>query len=187
MNNMKTTTLIKNLKRLAAAIVTGAFLPLSAFSGPAVLDSAINPANGHVYYLLANSDWTNAEIAAVGLGGHLATIRNLAENTWVWNRWGTNQSLWIGLHDPVFGDGSGAQHAANFVWSSGESSAYRNWNSGDPNNTGGLEYFAAIMGTASFGPSYWNDAADSSGTNIYGVAEVPVCTPSRYRNRHVVW
>lgn len=132
---MNTPSLITQSKLLLAAAATiCTLLPAAVLGGPAVLDSAINPANGHTYYLLANSDWTDAENAAIGLGGHLATIRSLAENNWIWNRWGTNRDLWIGLYDPVMGDGGGAQHAANFVWTSGETNTYRNWNlsTGEP-------------------------------------------------------
>ncbi len=49
-------------------------------SGP-----VLNPANGHIYYLLSQNTWSNAEAEAVSLGGHLATIRNAAENQWVYS------------------------------------------------------------------------------------------------------
>src|ERR1019366_2450080 len=98
---MNTSSLSKNCKYFLAVVCAVCSLaPAAVFGDPAVLDTAINPANGHTYYLLASSDWTNAENTAVSLGGHLATIRSLAENNWVWNRWGTNRNLWIGLHDP---------------------------------------------------------------------------------------
>src|SRR5436853_7230475 len=117
-------------------LAVGAFLCalINSQAGLAVLDAAINPANNHTYYLLSNSTWTAAESQAVLLGGHLVTVNDQAENDWVWNRWGTNRSLWIGLHDPVFNDGTGAQHGSNFVWASGEVTAFKNWNSGEPNN-----------------------------------------------------
>ena len=175
---MKTNTLVQILKSLTAAIATCALVPLSAFGGPSVLDSAINPANGHSYYLLSNIDWTDAETAAVGLGGHLATIRSLAENNWIWNRWGTNRELWIGLHDPVSGDGGGAQHASNFVWSSGETTTFRNWNPGEPNG----DDFAYMYGKGiEAGGPVWNDtvnvASEIGEPPFYGVAEVETCTP----------
>src|ERR1035438_1662362 len=81
--NMKSNTLLRNLKNASVAIATAALFSLSTFAGPTVLHSAINPANGHVYYLLSSSDWPSSENAAIGLGGHLATIRSLAENNWV--------------------------------------------------------------------------------------------------------
>jgi Lectin C-type domain len=166
-NNMQTNTLVQILKSLTAAIATCALVPLSAFGGPSVLHSAINPANGHVYYLLSSSDWPSAENAAIGLGGHLATIRSLAENNWVVSTWGTNGPLWIGLHDPVLGDGGGAQHAADFVWSSGETSSYRDWYPGEPN---GPDDYAVI---GDYANGYWNDASAPA----YGVVEISICTP----------
>jgi hypothetical protein len=158
-----------------AAAMAAVVSPVMA--DPTVLDSAVNPANGHTYYLLSLSDWTNAENAAIALGGHLATIRNLAENNWVWDRWGTNRTLWIGLNDPVTGDGGGTQHATDFNWSSGETSSYRNWRSGEPNG----DDYAIIMPKAFAGGGQWNDipnVTNSSGLpTLCGVAEVPVCTP----------
>jgi hypothetical protein len=93
---------IGSITRLAAPLTAILLLAncYPACAQPAIIDSALNPANGHLCYLLASTDWTNAETASVGLGGHLATIRNLDENNWLWNRWGTN-NLWIGLHDPT--------------------------------------------------------------------------------------
>jgi hypothetical protein len=89
---------------------------LPALALPAI-DSAVNPANGHTYILLENSTWAEAEAAAVALGGHLATIRNQAEQDWLWNRWGTN-SLLIGLND--------AAQEGVFTWTSGEPVVYTN-------------------------------------------------------------
>jgi len=60
----------------------------------------MNPGNGHVYYLLSQNTWSNSEAEAVRLGGHLATIRNAAEDRWVFSTfaaWGG--ALWIGLTD----------------------------------------------------------------------------------------
>lgn len=175
---MRTILSIKNASAILAIVVNMVLMvPIVAQGGPTVLDSAINPANGHVYYLLSNSDWTNAENAAIGLGGHLATINDLAENNWIWDRWATNRSLWIGLHDPVTGDGGGAQHAANFVWASGDSSNYRNWRSGEPNGDQFAYIFAKEIGLG----GTWNDAITATNQSgqppYYGVVEVPVCTP----------
>src|SRR6266853_2638017 len=57
---------------------------------PGVLAGPIlNPVNGHSYYLLPKSTWSNAEAQAVRLGGHLATIRNAAEDHWVYSTFGS--------------------------------------------------------------------------------------------------
>ena len=162
---------------LTVVILLPALLCLNSLGSPAVLDSVINPANGHTYYLLDNSDWISAEDAAVGLGGHLATINDLAENNWVWDRWGTNRSLWIGLYDPITGDGGGTQHAANFVWSSGDSSSYRNWRPGEPNG----DDYTYILAKGLSGGGQWNDKPvdiiNSGQPPMYGVVEVAICTP----------
>jgi hypothetical protein len=176
-NNVQTNTLVQILKSLAAAIATYALVPLSAFGGPTVLDTAINPANGHTYLLLSNSTWVDAESAAIGLGGHLATINDLAENNWIWNRWGTNRTLWIGFVDPVTGDGGGAQHATDFVWTSGDTSAYRNWRPGEPNG----DAYTYIITKGSGGAGQWNDSQDGTSFTgvplLSGVVEINTCTP----------
>ena len=164
---------------LGLTLASCACLHFTALGAPTVLDTAINPANGHTYYLLSNSDWTNAENAAVALGGHLVTVRNLAENNWILNRWGTIRSIWIGLYDPVSGDGGGAQHAADFVWSSGDSSTNRNWRSGEPN--GDLYTYMYALNQGSYA-GQWNDIGEmtspgGSESALYGVAEVNTCTP----------
>ncbi len=136
----------------------------------------MNPANNYNYFLLSSSTWTDAESEAVALGGHLATVNNLTENNWISTLWGTNRDLWIGLNDPTTGDGGGAQHAADFVWSSGSTSTYRNWRAGEPNNANTGEYWAYILANGLAGGGQWNDGANSATTlgqpNSYGVVEV---------------
>jgi hypothetical protein len=167
---------------LIALSVFYVFLNFTTFAQPAVLQTATNSANGHVYYLLQSSDWTNAENAAVSLGGHLATIRSQAEQDWVWNQWGSFGNLWIGLYDPNSGDGGGAQHAADFIWSSGETNGYRGWYPGEPNGFGS-DY--AEM-TAGLYNGQWNDVDDNFG-NSYGVAEVsPIIITTNLTNIYVV-
>jgi hypothetical protein len=88
--------------RLAAAARAGTIL------GPTV-----NPANGHTYYLLISQSWTASEAESVSLGGHLATINDASEDTWVFNTFAApNRMLWIGLND--------VRSEGVFVWSSGE-------------------------------------------------------------------
>jgi hypothetical protein len=175
---MNSSLLIRKLKLLLAAAATIFSLFNSVvLGGPVVLDTAINPANGHTYYLLDSSDWTNAENAAVGLGGHLATINDLAENNWIWDRWGTNRNLWIGLYDPIIGDGGGTQHAADFVWTSGDSSNYRNWRPGEPNG----DDYTYVLAKGLGGGGQWNDIGNVTSIAgqppLYGVVEVGFCSP----------
>jgi Lectin C-type domain/PEP-CTERM motif len=172
---MKTKRLIKHLTLLLAVIAT-CFVPLrSHATTPGILDSAVFPGNGHLYYLLDNSNWSDAQTTAVGLGGNLTTINDLTENNWIWDRWGTNRDLWIGLYDPVIGDGGGATHAANFTWVDGSASAYRNWRPGEPNNANN-DYYTYILAKGLDGGGQWNDISDfvfSEGQYpLYGVVEV---------------
>lgn len=89
-----------------------------------------NPDNGHHYAMTAPATWQAAEAAALAVGGHLATIRNQSENTWIVNTFGVSSSKWIGFND-IATEGT-------WGWSSGESPtpAYVNWCSGEPNNAG---------------------------------------------------
>ena len=154
------------------AILAG-LCPFYAFGALSILDTAVNPDNGHTYYLLSNSTWTDAEAQAIALGGHLATVRSQTENAWIVQHWSTNRSLWIGLND--------AAQEGTFVWASGETATYRNWNSGEPNNGGGAlghaENYTYIYGanvSGKFGK--WNDYENLSTVPpdpaLYGVVEV---------------
>jgi hypothetical protein len=132
-----------------------------------------NDANGHDYYLLPASSWTNAEADAVSLGGHLATIRNEDENIFVYNEVmrfdGPNTRRgWIGLND--FGRTDG-----DYVWTSGEPVTYTNWGSGEPNHANGTEHYAQIP----YWQINWNDNSDLPGDDpCYGIVEIGVTTPA---------
>ena len=113
----------------ATGIVTSALaiLSIAATGGLGVIAGPItNPANGHAYFLLEPAAWTNAELAAVAMGGHLVTLNTPDEQTWVYNTFanfgGISQDLWIGLYDP---DPSvkllnPIQQLAKYAWTSGQ-------------------------------------------------------------------
>lgn len=152
----------------------------AVISGPVV-----DPQNGHTYLLLSQEDWTVAEAEAVSLGGTLATVRSPSENAFVSDTFGANRNLWIGLWDPAMDGDSGPSHAGNFVWAGGDTSTYRNWSPGEPNNANGHnEWYGLMWGfaddinaTPSTRPrGTWNDVSDNPGTGVneaYGVVEVP--------------
>ena len=120
-----------------ALLIIGLGLPAQAgvIAGPVT-----NPANGHTYYLLSPSTWTKAEAEAITLGGHLATIRNAAEDRWVSATLGSfSRALWIGLND--------RNKIRQYTWSSGEPVTYVNWSGGQPDNRpedGGTEFYVHI-------------------------------------------
>jgi hypothetical protein len=167
----------------ALSFATAASGAIGVLSGPVV-----NPANGHLYYLLDNSKWTDAEAQAVAMGGHLATVRNSAENLWLFNTFagygGVDRFLLIGLND--------AAVEGNFVWASGEPFTYGNWAPYEPNNWIGIDDYVEIF------PAHvprapdadpvpagtWNDIEDSANPDlvnppsgnvfgpVYGVVEI---------------
>ncbi len=92
--------------------------------------NAVNPIvkqyNGHSYLLTPTGmTWNNAEAYAQGLGGHLATINDAAEQAWVHQAF-SGYDLWIGFTDQVV--------EGTWAWSSGQVASYTNWAGGQPNN-----------------------------------------------------
>ena len=132
----------------------------------------VNPSNGHIYLLLQAATWKDSEAEAISLGGHLATIRNQAEEDWVFKTFGgyggQQRLLWIGLSDTT--------KKFHFSWSSGESVSYTRWAPGEPNNVGNGEDFVAIFYPNHGQANKWNDwserKADPIGLPINGVVEI---------------
>src|SRR5688572_15573049 len=133
-----------------------------------------NAANAHIYYLLSTNTWTASEAEAVGLGGHLVTINDAAENQWVQNTffpWTGDAGLWIGLND--------AANEGQFVWASGEPVTFIYWYPGEPNNLGGEDY-AAIRRPGEVPPTgSWNDTSGlvHPTAPMFGVVELQAPTP----------
>ena len=102
------------------------------------------------YYLtvLELMRWGDAAAYAESIGGHLVTIEDDAENRFLLDlakERGSSQNFWIGLSDQV--------QEGIFLWVTGESSIYSNWNTGEPNNAGNEDY---VM--MDYDASYaWND------------------------------
>lgn len=78
--------------------------------------------NGHVYHLLEEADWYVSEAEAIRLGGHLVTINDADENTWIMDTFGQTaraqggNGLWLGLND--------AETEAQWQWASGEPGSF---------------------------------------------------------------
>jgi len=84
--------------------------------------------NNHYYQLTTVSmTWSQAEAEAVAFGGHLVTINDMQENTWLSSTF-CSTYRWIGLND--------IQQEENFVWADGSPVIYTNWFSGEPNRLG---------------------------------------------------
>ena len=144
-----------------------------------VLDTQISPLNGHTYHLLSPSPWTDAEMLAISLGGHLATINDHEEELWVWNTFaepsGTHyaRNLWIGLSD--------AGHQGVFTWANGEPFNYSNWAPNQPSGLANISDPTSIEDYVQMGyyghtvPYSWNDLRGDISewlVPLQGVAEV---------------
>jgi Lectin C-type domain len=95
--------------------------------------------NDHRYAITDDAtDWTTAESAAIGLGGHLASITSSDEQSFINSTFLTGAfervPLWIGLTDEVV--------EGTFVWATGESLGYTNWKTNEPSV--GNEHYVAI-------------------------------------------
>jgi hypothetical protein len=101
---------------------------------------------GHTYFLSNNQvEPETAHAAAIGLGGHLATISSAAENAFVSAM--HPDRMWIGFTD--------RDNEGTYRWVTNEPITYTNWAAGEPNNCcgGPGEDWAVINWT---GPT-WND------------------------------
>ena len=126
---------IASFAAAVAALVGSSALGQTVIQGPIV-----NPANGHSYYRLSPSTWTQAEAAAVTLHGHLVTINDATENTFVLDNFASGPGqgpVWLGYTDRTT--------EGTFVWVDGENPGYTNWDPGEPNNGGGSNEDYALM------------------------------------------
>lgn len=100
-----------------------------------------NASNGHYYEVVQSSGtWTQAKAAAEQLGylnarGHLATITTTDEQAFINTQFSTSTPTWIGGTQLP----GSVEPAGGWTWITGEPFVYTNWNSGEPNNTGGTE------------------------------------------------
>ncbi len=115
----------------------------------------LNPANGHWYELVDRPftlTWTQCRDSAFSLGGHLATIANSSENTFV-----------IGLDGPIgaiFLGGSGVSDGG-WHWISGEPfGAFNAWNSGEPSSGPGEDFLELFKSGPATGT--WNNVPDNT-------------------------
>ncbi|MGE3821901.1 MAG: PQQ-dependent sugar dehydrogenase, partial [Isosphaeraceae bacterium] len=125
--------------------------------------------NGDSRYVVSTSHttWQNAQNEAVSLGGRLVTLNDAAEEAWIRQTFG-NVPLWIGLND--------AASEGQFIWSSGQNPAYRNFAPGEPNNhlhtSAGEDYVVMNYNAA----GQWNDYAAAD--HQWGLIEIPIGDPT---------
>lgn len=151
-----------SLKTLVAA---AAFATLPAGATTAVWDSGTGY-NGHTYITVTASagiSWTDAESAAIGMGGHLASVTSAAENMFIYSLISGDASLWtyssgvnVEAKGPWLG---GILSGSSWLWSDGAPFSYQNWQPHSPDNYQNVEthirYYALNVTTG----STWDDAA----------------------------
>ena len=161
------------MKRRYFGWVSVVFFSLGLRGADVLVGPLVNPANAHHYYLLSEDSWQASERLAQDLGGHLATVNDLAEQTWIFNRFGgwagVSRSLWIGLRE-VGGEGA-------FRWSSGEPVEFTHWLPSQPDNcsaSGGEGFVHMINSGNEYGHpgGLWNDIA--SPNRLFPTFE-PIC------------
>jgi len=145
----------------AAATGSGSFT-ISPF---VPLADITDPSSGNRYLAINATSWTAAEAFAQQLGGHLVSINSQAEQDFVWQNFGSlggiDRRVWIGFSD--------ASSEGAFAWSDGTAAKYTNWNPGEPNNSGGVEHFAELLGSN----GRWNDL-NEAGSGYAHIAVVEI-------------
>jgi len=106
-----------------------------------------NTTNSHWYLLVTQErSWRTAHEYCAGMGAHLVTISNAAENQFVF---GVSAQTWLGASDE--------EQEGVWKWITGEPMTYTNWAEGEPNNCGQPdcqpEYFAMFFENT----QQWND------------------------------
>ena len=81
------------------------------------------------YFTSGGINWNNARANCQARGGDLATITSDEENNMVYSIETLTSDCWIGLNDVAYEN--------VFKWADGDSSSYRYWDSGEPNNLSG--------------------------------------------------
>ncbi|MBN2129518.1 MAG: hypothetical protein JW741_08475 [Sedimentisphaerales bacterium] len=110
--------------------ITGTSTP-TVVAGPVGVISTASY-NGHVYHLLEEADWYVSEAEAIRLGGHLVTVNDADENTWILNTFGQTarahggSGLWLGLNN--------AETETQWQWANDQPVTFLNWQLGEPDS-----------------------------------------------------
>ena len=121
----------------------------------------------HFYEFVSSAgiSWTSARDAAAlksmyGATGYLATITSQTESNFVVSK--VSGTTWIGASD--------ADVEGTWKWMTGPEAgtnlSWTNWNTGEPNNSGGNEDYAHIMSWTD-PAGKWNDLPDAGGSGQY--------------------
>ena len=149
---------------------------------PVWANLVFNPANGHYYQYVTNSvTWLQAKVDAEtrvftnGWRGHLATVQDAAENTFISTLVTSVSTAWIGAYQPP----GSSEPAGGFRWVTGEPFNYANWASGEPNQFQGSNEETVVINGASYqNPGKWQDAPGGGSSVGYIVEYEPLALDS---------
>jgi hypothetical protein len=145
----------------------GMMLAGTAAAQNVVAGPAFNSNTGSRYYLLLGGTYQQMRTKAEAMGGHLARIDSLGENTWINATFGvqSGQKFFIGLSDDAT--------EGTFAWHGGGDAGYRNWSPGEPSNSASRDFVVLNSGDA----ARWS--VETSAYVAFGVVEVagPVNVP----------
>ncbi len=119
---------------------------LTAPETAAVSSYDVREFNGSYYWLADAQTWEVAQAEARATGSNLVTINSAAEDDWLKQTFGTDESFWMGMSD--------ADQEGTFKWASGEAITYTNWAPGEPSDWQGTQDY----GNTNFGQNQqWDD------------------------------
>lgn len=162
------------MKRLFPLLaIISATLGLAIDSARAELSQwKYNPTTGHVYALTDPGTWDATETQAAARGGHLVTVNDAAENTWLNTNYVDGGYRWIGFSD--------AAEEGKWVWSDPAETgvwyhpdhpdhgtvvnAYANWKTNEPGYPNGEDHAHFYSGQS------WNDT-DQTNWSWQGIYE----------------
>ena len=155
---------------------------LAAACGLAAAASAApqvqNPANGHYYeYVPGQITWTQARAAAeqstfMGAQGHLATISDFSENSFVFSI--APDDCWLGGFQDTSSP-SYSEPGGGWTWVTGEPFTYTRWAPGEPNDIFNTSNYLELWDIGR-----WNDERNNSFINNGYIIEyeVPTLNPA---------
>ena len=122
-------------------------------------NALLNPGTQKWHFpTVSNKTWTEAEGIAVAAGGHLVTIADSAENTWLRNSF-PGGPFWLGLYRLE------TDHFANpnsWKWVSGSTASYRNWHVGQPDDYDYQGFAPQTRVVFNTDLPTWNDQKDAN-------------------------
>lgn len=139
-------------------------------------------ANGNYYEAISapHITWDKANIEAINLGGHLATITSQEENDFIFSLLpSSNVPYWLGATDSKNEGTWEWVNGEGIFWENGTSLMYTNWAEGEPNNDTWKDEDSLAFAFFEADGRTWNDAPtgydgyDNGGYIVEYEASVP--------------